>query len=176
MLLSLNFARLDPLFVHLPIGVLLFAAALLIWQRLKRTNEYDGAIQFALGFSFFAALAAVMTGWFLSEEGGYDANMIWQHKWSGISLTVLIAVLFFAQRSSDSFLQKIYAPLFAVAVGLLTLTGHFGGNLTHGEGYLFSKPEDNSIIVTDIDKAPIFETFVEPILSAKCNSLSLIHI
>lgn len=170
MLLFINFARLHPLFVHLPIGILLFAAALEAWKRVRKTDEFDAAIQAALFFSFLGGLAAATTGYFLSEEGGYDANMLWQHKWAGISLTVLTGILFFSNRSNSYFLQKIYVPLFASVVGLLTFTGHLGGNLTHGADYLFSKPEDNSIVVADIENAPIYSTFIEPILKAKCNS------
>lgn len=166
----MNFSRLHPLFVHLPIGILLFATVLVLWQVVKKTEEFEGAIRLALALSFLTALAAATTGWFLSEEGGYNADMLWRHKWSGISLTVLIGVLFFTHRTNYAFLQKVFIPLFMVAVGLLTFTGHQGGNLTHGVDYLFSRPEDNSIVVTNIEKAPIFPTFIEPILKAKCNS------
>jgi len=168
--LFINFARFHPLLVHLPIGVLLFAAFLELWKRFRKTNEFDAAIRMALGFGFLAGVAAGTTGYFLSEEGGYDAQMLWQHKWSGISLTVLTGLLFFTNRSNSSFLQKIYAPLFVGVLGLLTFAGHLGSNLTHGSDYLFSKPEDHSIVVTDIEKAPIFSTFIEPILKTKCNS------
>ena len=156
--------------MHLPIGVLLFVAVLEIWKRIRKTNEFDAAIRAGLLFVFLAGIAAATTGWWLSEEGGYDAKMLWQHKWSGISLTVLVGVLFLSNQSKSPFLQKIYTPIFAGVLGLLTFVGHLGGNLTHGEDYLFSKPEDTSIVVADIEKAPIFSTFIEPIFKAKCNS------
>ena len=50
---------------------------------------------------------------------------------------------------------------------LLTVTGHFGGSLTHGEDFL-TKPleEESKPIVIDINSVLAFGGFVEPIIKS----------
>ena len=170
MFLSINIARLHPLLVHLPIGILIFAAVLEVLKWRTRNQALDVAIQAALFIGFFSALFAGATGWFLSDEGGYDETMLWQHQWSGIGLIVFSLLLYFSKTTKISFFKKIYRFLFAIVLLLLFLAGHFGGNLTHGSDYLFSKPEDASISIADIEEAKVFPMIIEPILKVKCNS------
>ncbi len=170
MFLAINIARFHPLFVHLPIGVLIFAALLEFLKWKQKTNAFDATIPVALGFGLLSALFAGASGWLLSTEGGYDEQALWQHKWSGIGLMVLSALLYFAKVSKRSAFQKAYLPLFSLVLLLLGITGHFGGNLTHGSDYLFSTNQDTAPTVVDLEKAAVFPTMIEPILKAKCMS------
>ncbi|MFK8102512.1 MAG: DUF2231 domain-containing protein [Saprospiraceae bacterium] len=170
MFLTINIARFHPLFVHLPIGVLIFAALLEFLKWKQKTNAFDATIPVALGFGLLSALFAGASGWLLSTEGGYDEQALWQHKWSGIGLIVLSALLYFAKVSKRSLFQKAYLPIFSFVLLLLGITGHFGGNLTHGSDYLFSSNPDTAPTVVDLEQAAVFPTIVEPILKAKCMS------
>jgi uncharacterized membrane protein len=72
-LFSLEFAgRLHPLIVHLPIGILLFAFALILFQRARRM-EIESVISFALLSGAVSAAAACVAGWILAQSGEDDA-------------------------------------------------------------------------------------------------------
>ena len=130
MFLTDFFGRLHPLLVHLPIGILLFAFALILFQRFQKV-EVEVAISFALLLGSISAVFASAAGWFLAQSGEYDADLVFQHQWMGIGTTIFSFAAYFFKRIRDI--------LTTVSVCALTLTGHFGGNLTHGEDYLFPK-------------------------------------
>lgn len=156
--------------VHLPIGILLFALLLESVKRWKKDNSLDTAIRLALLSGAVFAVASVLTGLLLSNEGGYDEVMVNRHKWLGIAMAACSVLLYFAHVQTSKALSRYYTPLFLLSVGLLFLTGHFGGNLTHGADYLFTQPEDAAVTVADIGTANAFETVISPILKEKCNS------
>lgn len=169
-LLYININRFHPLFVHLPIGILLFAFLLELLKRWKKRTDLDTSIQLALLIGSGAAIASVFTGLLLANEGGYEEEMLVKHKWLGIVMTVFSVLLYLSKSSQKPILSKLYFPLFILVISLLTTTGHYGGNITHGSDYLFSKPVDNSIVIADIDQANVYEAIIVPILKNKCNS------
>ena len=76
--------RLHPLIVHLPIGILLFAFALVIYQRFRRA-DIDDIISFALIMGSISAVVACVAGWILAQSGEYDADLVFKHQWTGIA-------------------------------------------------------------------------------------------
>lgn len=164
----LNIARFHPLIVHMPIGILFFAFALEIVKKWKKRTDLDFSIGIALFLGAASAVAAVVTGLMLADEGGYEANALNWHKWMGIALAA-VSVLAFVNHARKFFSQYQF-PVIALASVLLIFTGHFGGNMTHGADYLFSKPVDGTIVIPNIEEALVFEQVISPILDAKCNS------
>ena len=130
MFLTDFFGRLHPLLVHLPIGILLFAFALILFQRFQKV-EVDVAISFALLLGSISAVFASAAGWFLAQSGEYDADLVFQHQWMGIGTAVFSLAAYFIKRIRDI--------LTTITVCALMVTGHLGGHLTHGEDYLFPK-------------------------------------
>jgi mono/diheme cytochrome c family protein len=130
MFLTEFFGRLHPLLVHLPIGILLFAFALILWERFQKV-EVGPAISFALLSGSGSAVLSCIAGWLLAQSGEYDADLVFQHRWMGILTAVSGFAAFFIKRIRDI--------LTTVTVCILMITGHLGGNLTHGEDYLFPK-------------------------------------
>jgi uncharacterized membrane protein len=130
MFLTDFFGRLHPLLVHLPIGILLFAFALILFQRFQKV-EVEVAISFALLLGSISAVFASAAGWFLAQSGEYDADLVFQHQWMGMGTAVFSFAAYFIKRIRDI--------LTTITVCALMVTGHFGGNLTHGEDYLFPK-------------------------------------
>lgn len=57
--------RLHPLIVHLPIGILLFAFGLILFQRFRKV-EIEPIIGMALLWGSLTAAAACVAGWLLS--------------------------------------------------------------------------------------------------------------
>lgn len=129
--------HLHPLIVHLPIGILLFAFALLLWQRFRRVDMAN-AIDLALLLGSISAVAACVAGWFLAQSGEYDADLVFKHQWTGISTAVLGVLSYF--------IKKFRSVLITLTAVILTIAGHYGGNLTHGEDYLFPKKKPPSVV------------------------------
>jgi uncharacterized membrane protein len=138
---SLDFiGHLHPLLVHLPIGILLFAVALMVYGRFTKT-DVESAVSLAWGLGALSALLACGAGWILAQSGEYDAGLVQVHQWTGLA-TAGISVL--------TFLGKRYRPILStVSIVFLTVAGHYGGNLTHGEDYLFPNQQSTANTITD---------------------------
>jgi len=120
-----------PLLVHLPIGILLFAAVLMVFGRWRGVDT-EAAVTLAWGLGALSAGLACATGWWLARSGEYEADAVETHQWLGLATAGLSALTYFVRRYR-------WIPATATVV-LLTGAGHYGGNLTHGEDYLFPKP------------------------------------
>ncbi len=128
--------RLHPLIVHLPIGILIFAFALVLFQRFRRV-DIEAVISFALLLGSISAVVACVAGWILAQSGEYDADLVFKHQWTGIATAII--------GFSAYFFKIIRDILTTITVGVLAVAGHYGGNLTHGEGYLFPKKKTPSV-------------------------------
>lgn len=170
-----------PLIVHLPIGILLFAAILTFVGWIKEWN-IENVISLTWGTGAFFATFACITGWILGQSGDYDTELLTKHQWTGL-LTASLSIC--------TYLIKKYRWIPAgITLIFLSIAGHFGGTLTHGENYLFpdkSNPTPpienvNSVISTPesdtlgiaatpiLKKTFIYQDEVIPILKAKCYS------
>ncbi len=121
-------ARLHPLVVHLPIGLLLFAFLLSLLPSGQR-ERYAPALGLAVALTAVSALAACLSGYLLRTGGEYDEVLSVRHQWAGIAT------------GAASFAAWVWRPgrrpLVWLSTGLMVVAGHLGGTLTHGEGYLF---------------------------------------
>lgn len=165
----INIGRFHSLLVHLPIGMLILGFMLELFSWWKKSKEYQPAIRFTLLLSVCFSLISVITGLILSEEGGYDEALIFLHQWMGITLSTLTVILFLINYLGKGWLVKIYRPLFFIVIGLLSFTGHLGGNLTHGSDYLFTGAETEEVVIEDIATAEVYTSIIAPILDKKCN-------
>ncbi|MEL6304312.1 MAG: c-type cytochrome domain-containing protein, partial [Bacteroidota bacterium] len=165
----MQFGNLHPLILHLPIGILVLAFLMELFYRKKPAPKDNGAILFALGISVVSSIFAAVSGWLLSENGGYEEELLSKHKWIAIAFTLGTILLFFLKKSTKKWALKGYFPSFVLVLLLLTLTGHYGGSLTHGEDFLFKKAYQE-VVIEDIDEALVFNDIVQPILDQKCVS------
>ena len=120
--------RLHPLLVHLPIGILLFGLGLMVVGRRKKT-DVETAVSFAWGLGALSAVLACGAGWLLAQSGEYDTDMVSRHQWTGLATAALAGLTYW--------LKNYRWPLALTTAVLLSVAGHYGGNLTHGEDYLF---------------------------------------
>jgi uncharacterized membrane protein/mono/diheme cytochrome c family protein len=163
-----------PVLVHLPIGILLFALALQWLSGIKRYNPLRPAVSIAYLFGFLGAVLSCITGLSLADNGGYDEDTLSLHKWMGISVASLSLVGYLISKKNVSNIIKTVAAL--VVFVLLNITGHLGGTLTHGEGYLtngWSKSSSDTVainkkIIANVQEAKAYEDVVTPILQNKC--------
>jgi len=185
---TLFIGRFHPLIVHLPIGILLFAA-LLEWLSATRKNEgYDKATQVALLIGAVSAFLSALAGYFLSEGGGYDDDVLFWHQWLGISIGVLALVAWWLKRRPRYNVRIIRASasqwMIVLVLLVIGITGHLGGSLTHGSTYLsdyMPAPfkawlgEEKRLVQQEplpaqVDSVKVFAQIVQPILNNKCVS------
>ncbi|MBK8502443.1 MAG: hypothetical protein IPL46_09615 [Saprospiraceae bacterium] len=167
------FGRFHPALVHLPIGILI-AAAICHWIAVKRPGWKGAAIVptlYLLGF--LAASVAAFAGWRLAEEGGYQENIIFWHRWLGI-LLVIVSLVLWRMNSNRTTVSSPWLSL-GLVLGLLWV-GHLGGLMTHGEDYLVENApqfvkklasyEEGSrfTILDDPDSTQIYTHIIQPIL------------
>src|SRR5829696_2706748 len=127
--LMMFFGRLHPAIVHLPIGFLVVLAALEIVRWFKRFRGAAEARTIVLALLVVSSIVAVIFGLLLEEEGGYNADLLFWHKWMGIGLAggcVATAMAFWSRS------RFLYAGFLLVTLALLVPSTHFGGSMTHG--------------------------------------------
>ena len=167
--------RLHPLVVHLPIGILVLAVSLHFLSRLPRFASMRTVLPVLWFAGALTAVLACGAGFLLVAGGDYDADAVEAHRNAGLGLTAVAILLLLARyRAWSAKLQMFSVAVLAV---LLAATGHFGGNLTHGEDYL-SQPlyamlgqQPKKIVrppITDINQALVYRDLVEPVLEQKC--------
>ncbi len=177
--IALFFGRFHPLMVHLPIGFLLLA--ILMWgvSRWQRTDRYDAAISLGLLTGAVSAVLACIMGYLLSLEGGYDQGALTQHTWAGILTAIFAcsAYLLFTNRHRFALPNRALSGVFLLIGIGLTVAGHMGGSLTHGETYLVeyapfgtSKDSKKTQLPTQLSEVEVYTHVVAPIFEAKCTS------
>lgn len=169
------FGRFHPLLVHLPIGFLLLAM-ILQWLRGKeRFVAIVPAIRVAYALGAASALLSCMSGWLLAGDGEYDEATLDLHRWMGISVAVVsLAGLYFSGKPGRLWKNIISICLFV----LIMVTGHLGGTLTHGEGFLtkglFGSKKDSSTAtrkpIANVQEAVVYTDIIQPMLTEKCGT------
>lgn len=170
--------KFHPVFLHLPIGFLIAALAFewLDWRR--KTTVYESTIKVLLGIGAATAVIAALMGYFLSFSGGYEADLLNTHKWSGFGVAICSTV-FYLFRGVIKARPRILGLAWAINLIVLSIAGHYGGSLTHGEDYLIeSAPafiknafgQKGSLVENDLqlDSAIVFEHIIMPIMERKC--------
>jgi len=133
-ILSITFflGRFHPLVVHLPIGFILLAV-ILEWRLSK--GEPSKAISYAWLLSAITSGVAALMGWFLANEGAYDNWTLFAHRWLGIIIGLISLYAWYIRR--DKVPSRLLRRVTSIgALLIILITGHLGGNLTHGSDYL----------------------------------------
>ena len=167
-----------PMLVHLPIGMF-FIAGILYFFAKERDSE-PIVIRILIWTSAFAVISAAM-GWALAQSGEYDPDTLQIHQWLGVSTCVLSTGLAYAMRTGIP--SRLNNALFILGLTCLTITGHYGGNLTHGSDYLtaslpasareilgIEKQEKELPKITNLPEALVYGQLVKPLLEQRCIS------
>lgn len=158
------FGRLHLILLHLPIGFLVLAGAMAAYAQLKKTSALRPALDLIVGLGALAAIFAAGSGWLLAQEGGYEEAILTRHQWLGMAAAALAGATWLLRQS------RWYLPALTATIVVVTVAGHFGGSLTHGEGFLFQKPEGEKTEAALSPDAGEFEARIQPILRQKCVS------
>ncbi|MFZ1527819.1 MAG: c-type cytochrome domain-containing protein [Ferruginibacter sp.] len=164
--------RFHPVLVHLPVGILLLAVLLYFLSFKKQFESLRPAVQISLLAGLVSGAFSCITGFLLSQSGDYDEALVFKHQWFAIGMTVITGIAWFMAVKKHKYLKWV---LLLTAV-LLTITGHLGGSITHGEGYLTASlsAEDNKEAATkpiaNVQQALVYQDIIQPILKTKCYS------
>ncbi len=171
--------RFHPLVVHLPIGFLLLAGIAEIIAR-KRAINLDQGISLMLLSGAVASVVAVVLGWLLAADGGYDESTLFWHRWAGVAVAVVSVAAWLAKSGKLTLASNTYKASLWGMVVLIAVTGHLGGNLTHGPNYLLEyAPEpvaqilggsqkQHIVLADDPDSVRVYQHIIAPLLEAKC--------
>jgi uncharacterized membrane protein/mono/diheme cytochrome c family protein len=155
------FGRFHPIVIHFPIALLIVAALIesvrLLSSKARRPTSFGlTAVIFAAVFGVLSAAS----GWLNAEHEGAEATTdLFLHRWLGVSvagLSVVLAataILAAIRREPADQLEleelppsrtfAIYRYGLIVAAVLVAFTGHLGGELVYGDGYLMKAWPDS---------------------------------
>ena len=157
--------KFHPVVLHLPIGALYLTFCLVLLEKFFKSN-YTIPIRFGLLFSFVFSVLSAMLGYFLYLGDDFSGDLIERHMWLGISTTLFIGLLLWIHKTTTHI--KYFNGVFLITIVLLSVTGHFGGQITHGSEYLklpdFSKTSNQA----SVDSLNLYTSIVMPILDNKC--------
>ncbi len=125
--------RLHPLVVHFPVSLLCVALLLEIVGWRRKSTELRAGITALVWIGAVSSVIAVALGLLLANQDEYGGDTVTIHQWTGIATMVLACITVFALRTNRT---PLYKSLLFLTVGGVTLAGHYGAMLTHGEDYL----------------------------------------
>jgi uncharacterized membrane protein len=170
--------RLHVLILHLPIGIIVALFALEWLSRKEKYRYLQTAAPFLWGAMALSAIATVVLGYMHFSEGSFTGLSADQHRFFGTVTAVVAAgvALLRVGRFAESY-RPLFFPASVVLLVLISITGHYGGNLTHGSTYLveYAPQPLRSLAgleakhkLTSVKEADPFVDVVGPILKQHC--------
>ncbi len=162
--------RMHPLLLHFPIVLLMLALCMefLRFQPSFSSNAfYATFISNVWLVGVLSAALTVVMGLLLSKESGYEGDTVYWHKWAGVAVFFLSAVLYGVRNTA--WYKAPIAKTATIITGLCIIAaGHYGAVLTHGDNFI-TGPMVKSTPVP-FDEALVFNDVIQPILEQKCVS------
>ncbi len=179
------FGRTHLVLLHFPIALVISAAVVELFRAFvmrgseaKYRPSSGGTLMFV--FAMLGTIVSVVTGLVLGFDGGERVDL---HRILGIVSGVLMFITWFTLVSVMKNEHKSgvgYLVMLCVSAVSIGATGHFGGDLTHGEGFL-TKPLKQLVGIEDQPKVmetetmgvsqasiEMFELSVLPIMERSC--------
>jgi hypothetical protein len=173
--------RFHVLALHVPIGVILAVALLEILARfMPRFASLKAASPFLWGVAAVSAIGTVALGFMHVSEGGFEGPSVSRHMFFGTSVAVITTAVWGLALVAKPLFERAAMGVGLVLVVLVSLTGHYGGNITHGSSFLVEYAPGfiralheggaGRSRVTDLALADPFSDVVKPILDRRCMS------
>lgn len=181
------FSRAHVVMVHFPVALLMVLALIEVLRWRRKDGAMDQTVLIIAVITAVSSIISVVQGLMLAGDGGGDgehARLLALHKWLGIATTVVAvgaaAIALRRQLGDTPGLTKLYRALVLPGAILVSLTGHYGGQMVHGDKYLpimpwemlqlyqnAAKPADNAPI-TDLPEKIDFWRDIDPIFKKSC--------
>jgi len=129
--------RFHVLMLHIPIGIIVAIFVLELLARKEKYRHLESASAFLWMAAAVSAILTVILGYMHFSEGGFVGASAAQHRTFGTALAILITAvaLLRSSRFAPNYMP-VYLPAATLMVLLASITGHYGGNLTHGSTFL----------------------------------------
>lgn len=127
--------RLHPLIVHFPVGLLCIALLLEAISWYRKSTEFRAGITAMVWIGTISAMLAAALGLILVNQEDYAGKGVTIHQWAGLATMSLAILTVLALRAGR---LSAYRTLLLLTVVGVSVAGHFGALLTHGEDYLSS--------------------------------------
>jgi uncharacterized membrane protein len=170
--------------LHMPIGFVVMAVILEAYSFFRPSEPLRRAIGLVLFFSALSAVVVVLLGIFRASGGGYEPEMLEEHRRYGIAVGAVTALVLLMhwiafRREAKKVPAGLYRVLLLADAVLLVVAGHGGGNLTHGSKYLTENAPAWVKEWVDPDGASgegeetipgggVFADVIQPIFEEKC--------
>ncbi|MBC3786996.1 DUF1549 domain-containing protein [Spirosoma utsteinense] len=139
--------RLHPLIVHFPVSLLCIALLLEAIGWLRKSSEWQAGVRAMVWIGTISSVVAASLGLLLVNQDDYGGNTVTIHQWAGLATTVLAMLTALALRSGWT---SVYRSLLFVTVVGVSLAGHYGAMLTHGDDYLTSVLPSGTELVSPV--------------------------
>jgi len=123
--------RFHPLVVHLPIALILLLPVFEIPFPFLARSARRATSAILVFSAIITLIGAIIFGWLLAYAGGYQGTLLMQHAWAAVITGTLLAIAALVWNRN---LPRI--ALILASVAAVSLTGHLGGELSHGVDYL----------------------------------------
>lgn len=168
--------RFHPLIIHFPIVVVFVILLLEFWP--DKDITLDKSIKLLWGLAALSAVASALAGYLLYRSDDYSGELVRNHFWIGVGSSCLIIFAFYLRQKTD-FSLILYRVVLVVTASLIGITGHLGGSLTHGEGFL-TDAIPQSFPETQLEKKDpsqylVYEDLIVPMLEERCLSCHNSH-
>lgn len=166
--------RFHPALLHIPIGLLVLLPILEIVG--TRKSALRESADFVLRLALALALPTLALGYMLAYGAGDTGATVMRHLWGAIALCIglMFCVLARPQWAAGA-RPRVYPALLSLSLLALLWTGHQGGTLTHGSGYLtryvpggLGRIFANSSAEQNVSPASFYALQIHPVLDAKC--------
>lgn len=168
--------KLHPVMVHLPVGIFLMGILMEFMSRKKQFAFLQNALKLVFMIGVLSGIVSLISGYYLSLDESNGSEEVDKHKWIAIG-TIFLFVTYYFGRNYLINKKNIQTVVLIVMLVMISLTGHLGGSLTHGDGYLTSafNKKTKTVLVTsaalqlkDINEAMIFDDVVLYTMTKKC--------
>jgi uncharacterized membrane protein len=133
--------RFHPILVHGPVALLALVPLMELLGLRPRWSDLRTAAGWILAAATIAAFLAAFDGWLLAWSGGFRGREVTRHMWGGVCLAAVSAAALRARSGGTrtGVPRAAYPLLLLCAFGLMVWTGHGGGAISHGDGFLTEK-------------------------------------
>lgn len=170
--------RFHVLALHLPIGMLLLTVGLDILGRRSRHAALAQVLPMCWAATAITATLTAVLGLLHFSEGGFDGPSASAHRNYGIGVAASSLVVWFLAARQPSLYLRARVFSNSLLLFLVTMTGHYGGNLTHGSAWLLEyAPTPLRTLAglpvrraapTDVAMADPWHDVVSPLLQSRC--------
>jgi hypothetical protein len=149
--------RFHVLLLHIPITLTLVVVVLDWLSRTEKYKQFGPAVQPLWAATAISAVATAVLGYMHFSEGGFTGLSADAHRALGTSVALLTTLAWAARSLSLPIYRRVQTAVGLTLVALVTATGHFGGNLTHGDTYLvqYAPPALQRVVGFQASRPPV---------------------